>query len=117
MPTRAEHIDQAERNEAAAQALQAGAHYDWAITTLFYAALHLVDAYNHPNRAVGHPKRMAYVAADVNLLQVYAHYRELYNRSRDARYECVRFTDQDIENLRVAEYGPIRRHVRGLLGI
>ena len=117
MPTRAEHIDQAEQNEAATLVLESAGHFDWAVTTLFYAALHFVDAFYYPGRAVGHRKRNAYVATDVDLVSIYLHYIELYVRSRDARYECVRVTEQDVQALRSRAYEPIRRHVRALLGI
>lgn len=42
--TEAEHLRQAADNEAASAYLE-GTHNDWAVTALFYAALHYVDMY------------------------------------------------------------------------
>lgn len=117
MPTRGEHVDQSERNEAASGVLDAAAHYDWAVTTLFYASLHLIDAYTWPTRHVGHARRKNYAATDPALARMYIHYAELYDRSQDARYDCVHFTAQRFSDLRSLDYEPLRTHIRGLLGM
>lgn len=117
MPRRSDHIDQSERNEAAYQALHDAAHYDWAATTLFYAALHLVDAYHWPNRYKNHPKRKTSVATDPALAHISMHYEELYNRSQDARYDCVSFTAQQSSDLQSLDCAPSAAHIRSLLGL
>ena len=45
MPQPTEHIAQAEKNERLYDSLLGTEFNDWAITGLFYAALHYVDAY------------------------------------------------------------------------
>jgi hypothetical protein len=44
LPSKDEHLKQAQHNEQLADALSKGAYIDWAVTVLFYAALHYVDA-------------------------------------------------------------------------
>jgi hypothetical protein len=45
MLNRQQHLEKARHNERASRAWEAGAFTDWAVTTLFYAALHGLDAY------------------------------------------------------------------------
>lgn len=97
-----EHLEQARHNEAVA--LQLGsptvAAYDWAITVLFYAVLHLVDAHllqRHRVVSRGHiatwerqtrqrlPGRNDHVRQ--YLPQIAFAYMRLYAASRRARYE------------------------------
>jgi len=85
---------------------------------MFYVAVHLIDACLAPRQ---HPKthverrRLAWF--DPRLRRVRSHYRELEERSRDARYECMVFSDQLVENLRSQELEPLKRHLRRVLRI
>ena len=45
MPQPTEHIAQAEKNEGLYDNLVGTEFNDWAVTALFYAALHYIDAY------------------------------------------------------------------------
>jgi hypothetical protein len=43
MPTRQDHLAKAEHNEALSRRLEGTRYADWAVTSLFYSALHLVN--------------------------------------------------------------------------
>lgn len=83
---------------------------DWAVTGLFYAALHYVDAYlaranMHP--AV-HEERDRMIKADPKILSVRSHYGRLKDRSSDARCNPSRFAAPDITELRTRDLEPIK---------
>jgi hypothetical protein len=124
MPDRAAHIRQAEHNEALCTYLDAAAppYVDWQVTSLFYAALHYVDAYlaMKPNGGV-HPRdhlvRDNLVATERSLRPIYLHYQELKNRSIDTRYEVVSPSPAQLRRLRVRSFTQVRAHLRQLLGL
>lgn len=118
MPTQRQHIVKQEHNEALFGELVNSAFPDWAVTALFYASLHLIEAHLPP--PVGtrrHVERERAIFAARDLTVVYGHFRELKDQSGDARYDCVIFTEADVRALHDQRYAPLRRHVRGLLGI
>jgi hypothetical protein len=100
----AEHLQQAYRNEILAS--QFGSPpleaYDWAITTLFYCALHFVDAYLFELRGIdpeGHTTTRD-KATGRNILGrndlvklhipvIHKDYLALYSASRRARYDVA----------------------------
>lgn len=99
-----EHLRKAKANEQFAASLEmtdtvcAG----WALTVLFYVAVHYVQAYfsklglsytTHTNRA-------AAIHKDPRICGAYDDYRELENMSREAGYEC---SDFDCGHVRYAE--------------
>ena len=45
MPEQPDHRRQAARNEAVARLMADNGYFEWAMTALFYSALHLIDAY------------------------------------------------------------------------
>jgi hypothetical protein len=87
------------------------------VTTLFYAALHLVEATLAPHmHSANHNVRFANIRRHPQLQQLYPHYYELYSRSLNARYDCVSFTLLQAQHLYVTRYEPIKRHLQPLLG-
>lgn len=101
MPQFHEHIVRAEENEKLALSLDR--HYgfciDWAITMLFYAALHRIDAYlagknMHP---LGHEQRDQEVEKNGSLAGIFTDYRRLKDLSRAARYEIANFDERKLE--------------------
>jgi hypothetical protein len=117
VPSRQQHLANAERNQRLAIALQSGPHIEWAVTVLFYAALHLVEATLAPTaHSPHHNARNQTVQLDPRFHPIYRHYRELYYRSLDARYNCVPFTTLQAQHLYVTRYEPIKRHLQPLLG-
>jgi hypothetical protein len=87
------------------------------VTTLFYSAVHLVDAVLAPKL---HPeeheiRRMA-VRRLPEFRAIQNDYRELEERSRDARYRCTPFSDTEVTALRTGTFEPLKTHVRRVLG-
>ena len=81
-------LEQAQHNRDVAKALSDGdspISYQWAVTCLFYAAVHYVNAHVG-NRPVpdNHTERDSYVRG--NMQPVYNDYRWLRTKSQDARY-------------------------------
>jgi hypothetical protein len=90
------HLDAAARNQTIASQLLYQVHLDiepvpddWAITVLFYSALHLVDAYLlevHGTKPSNHTDRNRSVQTEQILNIVSEEYASLYAMSRTARY-------------------------------
>jgi len=90
----------------------------WEATALFYAAVHLVDAYlgkvhnKHPERHVQYdptkpPGRNRLVQDHMSL--VWDNYRQLQNLSHTARYDVAQeLTDRQISRLRSRDYPAIK---------
>lgn len=102
MPTVSDHIEQAGRNLKVCDLMQAdGTYQEWAAVALFYSALHWIDAYLRQQHSVNvrtHTDRNRYVSR--YLARLWPSYRELQTNSRNARYECARFADSDVNDLR-----------------
>lgn len=88
MPSKEEHIAQAQHNEDFVSNTD-NPFFDWKLTGIFYTALQYVDAYLatknvHPPT---HSWRLNAVNADPKLRAIRVDYRDLLNESRTARYE------------------------------
>jgi hypothetical protein len=87
-PTAQRHLDQARRNYRCYERLRLdGEFLDWAVTALFYTALHLVLAHaaQHGHSLTDdHGAIRRYV--DRYLVSIRRTYRELFDASRDTRY-------------------------------
>jgi hypothetical protein len=124
LPTQRRHLQQAEHNEALFSQLEVFSpqFLDWQVTTLFYAALHYVDAYLatapptgvHPDT---HRDRLHLVETERNLRPIARDYRLLMTQSVQARYEAVRFTASEVASFRAEEFARIRSRIRALLGL
>ena len=104
MPDIVTHQQQVEHNrQAIAYLQQAGDMYlDWVVIMLFYTALHLVDQVLYHNARFhprNHYQRHAAIANEPALVPIYGDYRELEHQSRRSRYECARFTPDEVERL------------------
>ena len=118
VPIQQDHIDQAEHNEGLALSLLDTPHTDWAVTALFYAALHLLDAYLTPQgRLTSHQERIGFVFRSPDFSSAASHYRELLDRSQDARYDCARFNSAFARALVQSDFEPFKRQAHRLLGI
>jgi hypothetical protein len=115
MPTGSTHLAQAARNKTLALAI-VDDYPDWAVVVLFYAALHLVDAYLA--RSNVHPRSQGdwgiYVDRS-SLRSIAASYHQLQDRSRDARYNAQPFTPLQFQLLHQRHFLPLKRHIDGLL--
>jgi len=104
--TKDEHLAKAGHNEKFVAAI-VDPFWDWAITGIFYAALHYLMAFlatkgDHPGT---HQVRNSHIHRDATLKPIYVDYRELQNESEDARYmernPATAFTEADVKRLTV----------------
>ena len=114
MPSRDEHLERARQNEEFAGSLDIdrAIQADWAVTILFYSALHYVDAYlavksYHPP---DHDARDSEIENNGSLADIYKDYRRLKDRSREARYNVANFHPDQFPPLK-ARFDRIKRHV------
>lgn len=118
----ADYIQQALHNAELAAHLRTDKtqYLDWAVTCLFYAALHYVNAYlAKGQRAI--PRRHAtfgnltgrsnIVQTDPVLGQIYGAYRHLEDESRDARYELRKPTPYEYDKYLVSKLTTIREFI------
>jgi len=98
MPSASEHFSQAQRNEGLFEEI--GVSFsDWAMTALFYAAMHHVQA-AFVQKGVSpipteHGSRKR--AIKEHFQRVAGRYEDLEQWSRDARYECSTFSRGELE--------------------
>lgn len=122
MPPAQFHIQKAERNERFYQSCNLGnsSFKEWATVAIFYAALHYVDALLE-NQASIHPKnhkdREAAISKISQFRQIAPHYLYLYDRSRDARYTDMLFTDAFFSDILTNQFCPVRTHLRSTLNL
>ncbi len=122
------HLATAQRNESFFLSfdLVSTPYLDWAVTALFYAALHYVEAYlgQHNgligrqvpspaggHHATGHRERFQKIESDAFLSVVQADYRQLYDRSIDARYNLSAATATDVLALFQNQYRSVKEHI------
>lgn len=119
MPAQEEHLAVAKRNEEFAQLLAEKTRYiDWAVTILYYSALHYVDAVLavsqiHP---ANHSDRHTAIGRNDSLKRVYAEYRTLEAASRNARYYAVPI-DAGVWKEVKPDFDALRTHIRLRLGL
>ena len=120
MPHPTEHIAQAEKNERLYENLLGTEFNDWAITGLFYAALHYVDAYivmRTGTSPSNHRARNRLVERTLNLTEIRLAYIELYRSSRNVRYKIPAVSANQAMQVKAQLFDPIRAHIRALLGL
>lgn len=119
MPTKNEHIKKAERNEAFAFFLAEKTKYlDWAITILFYSALHYIDAVLAVSLAdpEDHKERKAQMSVNDTTKRVYQEYRTLETASWNSRYFAMPIESDDWNKVK-PEFDTLRGHIRSRLGL
>jgi hypothetical protein len=95
---------------------------DWAVTCLFYAAVHYVNAYLRksnlaiPRRHRGSDRnktegRLNIVQQDPTLRFIYINYRHLDDESRDARYELRKPSSADYDSFLEPQLKSIRKFI------
>lgn len=120
-PDAVRHLEWARSNFALYGKLKDwGTHLDWAVTVLFYTALHLVQTHLVESAATGfdiprdHPERDSAVAR--LLPDLYAHYRFLNNRSQWDRYHVDK-PPPSLAHLQVYEDNHFRPVETGLYAV
>ncbi len=114
MPNLADHILQARHNEEFYQVTDKNAFSDWAMTAIFYAALHYIDALLASLGTVdpgSHSVRDDQVHKRAELRPIANSYFRLKNRSRNARYCCMSFRPEELQRCFDVELASIRRHI------
>lgn len=115
-----EHIAKAEKNERLCDRLLETEFGDWALTGLFYAALHYIDAYfamESNDTPQSHRERNGRVRRDTTLDEIRSHYLDLYVLSIQARYELDTVSEYEVRGAMVEHFVPIRTHIRVLLNL
>ena len=94
----ADHILQAEHNERLYEALDRVVYSDWAMTSLFYAALHYVDALILQNgvQPDSHQTRNRKVSQLTVLKPILRQYLDLKARSQSARYDGYSYSTEEL---------------------
>lgn len=114
MPGVQVHLDQAGHNETFFSRIDVGSFSDWAVTVLFYSALHYIDAYlaarGHYDPG-GHDVRDDLIRSDPNVRPVYNWYARLKSFSRSARYYGSRYSGSQVTGLYRGSFEPIKTHV------
>lgn len=88
MPDKAVHLSQARHNHEFFHTIDLDAYPDWALTVLFYAAVHYIDSKLaesaiHPDH---HSSRDTHVANHPVLANAYDEYRKMKTDSFNARF-------------------------------
>lgn len=118
MPSKDAHLKQARHNFSLFQSFDKTKYPDWAVTILFYTALHYVDAFLAGSAIDpgSHVARDKYIRMVTQLRPLYSHYCFLKNLSHNARYvPPTSFTTQDISDLEAIHLAKIRVSLHPLL--
>jgi hypothetical protein len=120
MTSESVHLRKARHNKAFLATIDVGGacFLDWAVTVLFYCALHYVEAWfsRKLNRHfTSHGDRNQ--AVNRFLTKIAGGYLRLYNRARLARYERFAMNSTDFHRLKADDFAPIEHFVTSDLGI
>ena len=117
MRASSDHLSAAIRTEEFVMALSAlpVRYPEWEVTALFYSALHYVNAYL---RTQGHSPRNHVQRNEIvySLTNVGVEYEALFRESIRARYNFVRFTPQEVDEIRTGPFRRVKEEMLSLLG-
>lgn len=111
MPDVREHLQQASHNETFFSQINVDSYSDWAVTVLFYAALHYLDAYLAKQGVFdpgSHDVRDPLIRQFPLTRAVARQYFRLKNFSRSARCYGARFSRSDVTGLQRGEFEAIK---------
>jgi uncharacterized protein (UPF0332 family) len=116
VPQTGEHLQRASQNLQFAESfdLVTTPYIDWAVTAYFYAALHLVDALLWHKDQINpgdHDLRLKAIKDKYYLRGIKSEYWTLKNKSENARYDLITFTNTKIRTEIVPRYAAIEQHV------
>ena len=127
MPNAQYHISKAERNEDFYQKpnLDTSPFNEWAVVVLFYISMHYIDAVlgrdTQLNKVLRDPQthftRKAAISKCSDLAPIASMYLNLYDRSRDARYNKICFPSSYLHRLETFSSKPVRNYLRKKLGL
>jgi hypothetical protein len=123
MPTKEQHLQQAQHNEAflATFNVETSPFLDWAVSAVFYAGLHYLRSlmakhgYSNISRYADMDRAFERLAVLKRNPGINDAYRQLKDDSRAARYDMWRPTETDVVDLRDGELRKIREFVHANL--
>ncbi len=128
MATVQDHKSKALHNEkfVGSHKLSEGEFADWAVTALFYSALHWMRAlaaqegyqikrYRKSKGRLGESEEEAFQAVGVFTAQCYQWYRHLKDESQNARYEMRPVSKSDLSDLQQSFFAPFKSFVTSRL--
>jgi hypothetical protein len=107
------HLEEARGDYTLHAHLRDQGHFAWALTLLYYAAWHLMDAWmiqNGEEHCRNHESLKKLIERRVS--SVRWQYKDLEDASRDARYELKRFTADDVQRYHDGPFGHIQAQLR-----
>jgi len=113
-----EHVAQAKHNERFFAKVDLNEDSDWAVTALFYAALHYIGAYlamvgcQDPG---SHGGRLRLIRQDEQTRKLFKEYSRLKDYSENARYQGKRFSTTIVQGLDATELSAIRTEITRVL--
>ncbi len=115
MPTKEEHLAKAAGNEtlALSLALDNQTNIDWALTILFYSAVHYVEAYFalSGQHLKSHTTRDSWIGRDSALKRIFNEYQDLKFYGYNARYEVSNFKVTDVRDVAIKAHATIRAYI------
>lgn len=119
MPTRAEHIAQADhdRDFWTSLPLDSTPFLDWVVTGIFYEGVHRVEAFlsTRGEHSESHSHRLlALLRNRVEMGPIIDDIETLKQESENARYKCHKYTKTEISNDLIPIADKIKNHVEGV---
>ena|ERR1700730_4264750 len=118
MPSRDEHISKAKLNKTFADSLKLdnSTAVGWALTALFYSALHYIEAYNakHHFHCKNHQELHDNIKRNPVLEAILEDYLDLSNFSWNARYMWVNYGREKFEEA-LDYHAAVKNHIADLI--
>lgn len=116
MPTVKQHYNKSISNEKFFESVKYD-YPDWAITGIFYAAVHLMEAFlaTKSIHVEDHKERAKHIGLIKELKPLFKCYRALYDYSVNARYKLHPFTTEAINDSYKEFFLPIKEQITKLL--
>ncbi len=105
-PSRNDHLSKAKRNRDFAYNLpkRDATHIGWALTALFYSALHYVEGYlaGFSYYVRNHDALKEEIHRNPELRSLYEDYRDLFDYAYNARYRMRNYSEADFEEAKAS---------------
>jgi len=119
MPGKEEHLAQAQHNRDFWSGINSDTtdFRDWVVTGMFYEGVHWVEAYLAKSsfHSIDHGKRMVYMRRDIILRPISKDMEQLKIDSENARYQCYKYTEKDINNDLIPKVDQIKSHIESVI--
>ncbi|KYF76748.1 hypothetical protein BE17_44770 [Sorangium cellulosum] len=118
MADEATHLSQAAHNAAFLEAIDKERYPDWAVTVVFYVALHYVDAFlarKGRHEPATHENRERLAKTFTELRRVVPQYLRLKSASVRARYHGEKPSAEDVQRLIDSPLAELRSRIEALL--